>query len=134
MHKVIKTNYARIIIGVLIALLLFLCWLLVKEYNHVRKIEDINSYKDLVENLRHKVPLSEKDVDIVMPWMTFNYLNSIFKLPAGYLKDNLNISNTRYPNVSISKYVKLAKIDQGVFIDSVKSSIAVYFLKNNLIK
>jgi hypothetical protein len=42
----------------------------------------------------------------VQPWMTFDYVNKVFGLPASHLKDALNVRDPRYPNVSISHYAK----------------------------
>ena len=39
-------------------------------------------------------------------WMTFDYVNVVFKLPPNYLKDGLAITDSRYPNIRIDRYAK----------------------------
>jgi hypothetical protein len=68
-------------------------------------------------NLRHRGVLrfsqyrlrSLADVDLIQRWMTFNYINKVFNLPADYLKINLGIIDKRYPNIIIGKYLDEVK-------------------------
>ena len=41
----------------------------------------------------HRV-LTINDVNRIQNWMTFDYINKVFKLPSDYLKNNLNISDS----------------------------------------
>ena len=71
--------------------------------------------------------LTDKNVDLIASWMTFDYINKIFALPADYLKNALAISDTGYPRVSVSKYAKVHKLDQAGFLAEVQKSVASYF-------
>ena len=62
-------------------------------------------------------------VNDIAPWMTFNYINFVFKLSPDYLKNTLTISDTRYPNIQIRTYAKTNKIDQVLLIEKIKEAI-----------
>ncbi len=49
--------------------------------------------------------------EAVEGWMTFRYLNTVFKLPTNYFKDALKISDKNYPNLTINSLAKAQKID-----------------------
>lgn len=42
----------------------------------------------------------------VQGWMTFRYLNLVFRLPPEVLHQALAINNSRYPNLSVSSLAK----------------------------
>src|SRR5689334_17073815 len=46
----------------------------------------------------------------VEPWMTMRYINAVFKLSPEYLKTQLNIQDSRYPNISVSALAKEQKL------------------------
>ena len=62
-------------------------------------------------------------VNDIAPWMTFNYINFVFKLPPEYLKNTLTISDARYPNIQIRTYAKINQIDQVLLIEKIKEAI-----------
>ena len=127
MHESVNPKYVKIIIVFLLLALFSLCFLFYREYNYLRKIDDINSYKGLIETLRNKKSLSGTDADIVQSWMTFNYLNIIFHIPPNYFKNFLVIADSRYPNLSVGKYAKSVNLSTNILITSVKEAITDYF-------
>jgi hypothetical protein len=130
-HTTINARYAKIIVILLLAVLLFLCGLLINQYRHIERQNYVTSYKNVIESLRHKKPLTASDVDVVLPWMTFRYINTIFKLPTNYLKDTLHISSSRYPNISLSSYSKSQKIDVSLFINLLKKAVSDYLISQS---
>jgi len=118
---------AKIVLGVLIVIFFLLCVMLVREYDRLQKFEAINSYKELITDLKKHHPLTEQDVSIIQPWMTFSYINQIFALPSTYLSGALNITDSRYPRITVSKYVKSNHLDQNVFVQSLKNEVGQYF-------
>ncbi|MEI6316280.1 MAG: hypothetical protein WCO65_00960 [bacterium] len=64
-------------------------------------------------------------VDEIQPWMTFNYVTVVFKLPPLYLKTALGITDQRYPNIQIGRYAKLNNIDSTLLIKKIQQAIVV---------
>lgn len=62
----------------------------------------------------------------IQGWMTFSYINYIFRLPANYLSGKLDIADTAYPNFTLDKYASAHKLDQATFLESVKQAAAAY--------
>lgn len=62
-------------------------------------------------------------IDNIKPWMTFNYLNVIFKLNPIYLKNSLNITDSRYPNIRIDQYTRKNNLNPFSYIEKIKSVI-----------
>jgi len=117
----------HIITAILLVAFVFLCVLFVQEYNRVRRIDEINSYKSIIDNMRHHKALTQEDVHIIESWMTFRYLNVIFNIPSDYLRDALQITDTRYPNLTIGRLAKDTSQDPAVFAEHVRTAVTHYF-------
>ena len=63
---------------------------------------------------------------MIQSWMTFNYINKVFKLPTNYLKNTLNISDSRYPNIPLEDYAEKAKIKTADFTTKVQDAVHSY--------
>lgn len=57
-------------------------------------------------------------------WMTFDYLNAVFKLPPEYLQTALGIQDSRYPNISLRQYAQNHAIDEDIFLGQVQKALA----------
>jgi len=73
-------------------------------------------------------PLGVNDVGTIDSWMTFDYLNHIFNLPPAYLQNNLPITNTRYPHLTIRHYARLQQLDAAQFLSQVRAAVRTYLL------
>jgi hypothetical protein len=62
----------------------------------------------------------------IEPWMTFAYINFVFKLPDEYLKMKLGISLDRYPNIQIARYIRLTHADTVYFLTSLRRAVGEY--------
>ncbi len=69
---------------------------------------------------------SLSDIEYIDTWMTFQYVNFIFKMPDDYLKNGLNIKNNNYPNLPIGRYIKNEKLDKTVVINRIKVLVREY--------
>jgi hypothetical protein len=49
-------------------------------------------------------PWVATDVDKIRDWMTFDYINKVFRLPPAFLKDALGITDALYPNITLRRY------------------------------
>lgn len=68
-------------------------------------------------------PITISDIRV---WMTFDYLNVIFKLDHLYLKNTLVITNSKYPNISIEAYARRNRINPQVLLHNIKQAIINY--------
>lgn len=75
---------------------------------------------------KHTNRLSVDDIEYIDIWMTFQYINFVFGIPEDYLKDQLHITDTRYPNMTLGKYMKNENIDKADFLEKIKDMIRVY--------
>lgn len=117
-------KYILIVFGIaLIALFVFLF----REYQYLKRAQIINMRESFFTNLIHKQgPLTANNADLIRSWMTFDYVNKTFNLPADYLKAQFKISNTHYPLISISGYARSQNINSNTFLNSVIESVQKY--------
>ena len=135
-----KKEYKKVIVAGLIMVSVLSWAFAFREYYFINRRFDliqvyqnrIATYRTEVNNIltKNHAPLSVEDVDLVAPWMTFDYINKLFKLPANYLKVNLNISDTRYPNLSLNAYTRGKKLDRIFFLANVKKAVSDYLANN----
>jgi hypothetical protein len=120
-HKKIARITATVILAVLF--LMTLVWFIRNTKQLYRSGELETTYAE-----RHNPNYSNQppSVDSIRTWMTFDYINFIFKLPPDYLKNTLTISDPRYPNVRLDHYSKHHNVDPVVFLQSVKQAITNY--------
>jgi hypothetical protein len=90
-----------------------------------------NTYfaEDLYLNYRHGQVVRERDTllpEEIEPWMTFQYLNFVFKLPPEYLEDALRIDAKQYPNIQITRYARMRGLPLDLYLEMVKDKVAGY--------
>lgn len=109
-HKKKRRPLLRYLRGALIVLALVFSALLVfliVEYRTFRRERAFSAREaGFSAFLRNHGPLAPADAGLVRPWMTFDYINKIFNLPPDYLKTRLDITDPRYPKLSVSEYAK----------------------------
>lgn len=71
-------------------------------------------------------PASEKDINYISSWMTFDYINQLFNLPKDYLAKEMNITDTKYPFLTIAKYAKETNTNPGLLILSIEDAVKKY--------
>jgi len=117
-------GYAIIVSVVILATLIFF---LVREYRAIRRAQIVNARESWFSAvIKNHGPMTANDVGLIRPWMTFDYVNRLFKVPPDYLKTRLNISNTRYPQLSISGYAKYNHLDITAFMSEVTGALHDY--------
>ena len=103
--KIIKENIKKhpkknIIIFFILLFLLFLTLIY-----FVHSLEF--SYNSGELNIHHRNQgILSNQINGINTWMTFDYINVVFKLPPDYLKDRLAITDPRYPNIRIDRCAK----------------------------
>ena len=117
-------QYLLIFLGIVFTALLFLMIIEIRRLNHS---EFVNAREMQVSNfLRSHGPLTVNNVDIVASWMTFDYINKLFALPPTYLETTLNISNSHYPQITLSGYAHSKGISQAFLMGKVESALHNY--------
>ena len=86
---------------------------------HQILLEDRHAFNIRDERLMHK-PEHIATPDEVQPWMTFSYINFIFKIPDSYLQSRLGITDSKYPRIQIQKYARAHSLDVGVLLGTIK--------------
>ncbi len=118
-----------IIIILLLIVIIVTGGFIFRQLHSINRFNLIASYRAKIQTIidkNHK-PLSLQNVDLIDTWMTFRYINLIFKLPPDYLKNSLNILDKHYPNISLRGYIKNNKLDGTTFLNNVKSVVGNYF-------
>jgi hypothetical protein len=110
---------------VVVAVLLGLC--LVTFVWLIMDIESLKKSGDL--SLRHApwrhatTPPSPNDI---ASWMTFKYINYVYRLPEDYLRTTLKISDARYPQLRIGTFAKDTKQTEQSALEQVRQAIVNY--------
>jgi hypothetical protein len=68
-------------------------------------------------SLRRSVPPTPASI---ADWMTFDYLNHVFKMPPEYLKGALKITDVRYPRLTVRGFAAGNKINVALALTQVK--------------
>jgi hypothetical protein len=120
--------YIGIAIVVLGVLLVALFILLVRNYLTLRRANLINRRElSLSAFIQKHGPLNASEVGVIRSWMTFDYVDRLFDLPKDYLKDQLQISDSRYPNLTLSAYGSENNFDAPATVGRVQGAISYYF-------
>lgn len=93
------------------------------------EIKTVAGYRQpYIENIVSKKTISGPLVvpEDIEDWMTFAYINTVFKLPTDYLANTLGIVDSAYPNVSILRYVRTHHLSSNEFIQRLKSVVGNY--------
>ncbi len=61
--------------------------------------------------------------DEIQPWMTFHYINFVFKLPDSYLSSTLGLAGDQYPNIQITRYARLYQLDLTELMTQIKDAV-----------
>ena len=127
------SRYIKIAIILLAVSLVSLVVFLVRDYLSLRRADFINRREiSLSAFIQKHGPLTASDVGVLRPWMTFDYANKLFALPEGYLKDQLQISDTRYPNLTLGSYASMNKVDPAEAMVSIENAIVHYLNQTSL--
>lgn len=88
-----KIDY-RLLILLTISVFILVSTIFFKNFNTLRREGAFHGPHDR-KNMNSDRPVKK--------WMTSNFINTSYGLPADYLKDELKISNSKYPNITIDK-------------------------------
>jgi hypothetical protein len=125
MYKI--KSYIKYAIIFLAILLLILGFFLVRNYVSLRRAQIINAREfQLSTLLKNHGPVTANDATVIRPWMTFDYINTLFTIPPDYLKNALSISDQSYPKLSLYGYANHQHMNITIVVSEVESSTREY--------
>lgn len=92
-----------------------------------------NPIVDILTKNKERHSISERDVALIEPWMTFAYVNFIFSIPDDVFRTQFAITDSRYPELPIGMYIKENKKSQKEVIENIRAR-ASESLKHTSIK
>jgi hypothetical protein len=122
--------FLKIALGVALMAIIALTVLLFQQYQHIERLGYVAHRQSLLRSLHGSGPLTAADASSTEVWMTFGYINRAFVLPSSYLETNLNITDSRYPRMTIIEYAKDSGISQAAALSRVQNAISIYFPAN----
>lgn len=123
------TPIESFLIVVIIILLIVFSVFLIRNVQLAHKSGVFKSYTPISELLLKNKEMNRtsiKDTEYIDIWMTFQYINFIFDIPENHLRDTLHITDPRYPNLTIGRYIKNGKLDRMTVIDEIKRIVREY--------
>ena len=108
----------------LVLLLVVLCVLELQAI--VEKVREAEERQDKYFHYQSGMVVRSKDVitpEEIEPWMTFSYINFVFKLPRAYLIEALGIDDAQYPDIQINRYARLHGIDSSQLIEKIRAAV-----------
>ena len=110
------------IIFIIVIIVCILSWIYVVVNVTALKNNEPVSWRYYIANYHRRGIL----VSDISSWMTFDYINKVFNLPPTYLKQTLQINNTKYPVLTIAQYAKKAKINLSLLIINIQNAVRIY--------
>lgn len=126
--KKLKEYQKNILKRIVVIVLIFLCFFSLVSFIAIFKEYSKSGQLSIEYTINGKPTKRYHPINInnIKPWMTFNYLNVVFKLPPDYLKNTLNITDIRYPNISINTYIRHHNLSPQVFLYEIEKAITNY--------
>lgn len=81
--------------------------------------------RDIREHKQTRPTFHSTTVD-VEPWMTFSYINTLYKLPSGLLETRLGIGDVRYPDLEVRRLAKDRNMDEQDLVGLVELVVKDY--------
>ena len=125
----------RIIITIVLMVIIILSFYYsYHEYSHIQRRNLIATYRSKITTIinRNHSALSAKDVSYISSWMTFDYINKIFKLPPAYLKQTMAINNPTYPLITINQYARRTAMNNASLVKIVQDNVSAYFASSTV--
>ena len=114
--------------NLLITVLLVLCAVEVNSLAHDARVAayQVSDGFPGTQGVFHHLDDHNPDVNDIDTWMTFDYLNTVFKLPPKYLQHALAITDPSYPNIHIGRFAKDSHQTLAAALAQVRAAIQAY--------
>ncbi len=106
-------------------ILVFVSFLFIRQYLSIKNRGDFQ--------IRHSHEFTPNN-KLLQSWMTFEYLNRSFNLPTDYLKNELHISDSKYPHSTIASTANSLGITKEECLILIKNSILKFSTSTNASK
>lgn len=127
-----KPKYLKYVVVVLGVVLVALLVLFVREVIHLKRLELIDKQKVELSNfLESHSPLTADAVNVITSWMTFDYINKLFRLPPEYLRTELSISDSRYPQLSVYAYSRSDHVSAATAVAEIETAVHAYLVNQS---
>lgn len=114
----------------LAAVFIVLVIVFIVDYRHLRRSTVVTARESWFAALVHsRGPVTASDIAFVRSWMTFDYINKLFKTPSNYMKTTLNIADTRYPRLTVSNWAKESKLSSSAAMGELQDALRQYLLQ-----
>lgn len=131
-HPPSERRYLEYVIFTFAGVLVVLVVVLALDYRSLRRATTINARESWVAAfIQEHGPVNASDVTLMRSWMTFDYLNKLFKLPPNYLQSALGIADPRYPRLTVSGWAKGAKLDSTTAMSRLQDVVRNYLMQTN---
>lgn len=134
MKKPIPKKYllvVRLFIALLLGILVYLAILLAAQYRYIAREQIAHGKRMQLSNFRKHHTLGVGDVSLIESWMTFDYISTVFKVPASYLRTTLEITDARFPRITIHKYAKINGLDEQMLTSSVIERVSAFLMSSS---
>ncbi len=128
----------KIIVAFLALVLIILIVQVWRQYTFIQRAQTIQAIRGHISQdmqqlaaLRRRGPLTAVDSSYIQAWMTFDYINTAFNIPPGYLSNylanNVRDSSDQYPHISISHYARETATSSAALTIDITSAVQAYF-------
>lgn len=128
-----RTWLASTIVLVLVIILLLLGYETYRQYRYLERAHLAQLQRLHISDLLQHRKLTAADVSYIQPWMTFDYVSAVFVVPIDYLKMNLNISDPRYPYLSLGRYARSRNLNPTDFVGQTENVVYQYLVGTSTI-
>jgi hypothetical protein len=67
----------------------------------------------------------------IQSWMTFGYIERVYKIPESYLQTQLNSTSVLKPNNTINTYAAVHNLDSATLVEKIRGIVAAYQSNGN---
>ncbi len=120
--KLSPSSRKTLITIVILCLFFLFCVFFAFEYKHIRKFN----------YLPHHPVTGINEVSTIGTWMTFDYINHLFHIPSLYLQDTLNITDTRYPQLTLLQFAEDTRSQPIDTLSQVQNAVRTFFIQQQL--
>ncbi|HXK37515.1 MAG TPA: hypothetical protein VJ579_00390 [Candidatus Paceibacterota bacterium] len=134
MKKPIPARYllvVRLFIGLLLGILAYLALILAAQYHYIAREQMVHGKRMQISNFRRQHALTVEDISLIEPWMTFDYIATVFRIPSSYIKTTLNIADPRFPRITLHRYAKINRLSEREFTLAVIDTVGKYFVETS---
>ena len=123
-HLALSVALCVAIVALALMLVLFF-----RQYQHIQRLDYVSHERQsFFQSLHGSGPLTGAEAGSVQVWMTFEYVDRAFSLPPAYLQASLDITDSRFPRITVAEYAKDAGLSDAAALSKVQAAVSAYFV------